>query len=98
MTNILFGDGKFRTPHSGEAQETAENDILMPLLEIVPADAFDQARNRWMDRAPSAENFMRVIGATALVAAKKDLITSGSVDRRLDFYNLLVEHPELQDL
>jgi hypothetical protein len=93
MRKLFFGEP--RQPHSDEALETSQNDSLMPLLELVPSDAFGQARNRWMDQAPSAETFCGVIGATAMVGAKRELVASGAVDRRLDFINLLTEHSEL---
>jgi len=89
--------GKPRMPHSMEAAETAVNDSLIPLLGIVPADAFDEARARWMDSAPTIGTLSGVLGAVTLVAAKRNLISSGSIDRRLDFYKLKAQHPELAE-
>lgn len=94
MSNYLFGQPRY--PHSEESLETAKNDSLMPLLELVPTNAFSTARERWMDSAPSWETFGGVLGATALVGTKKSLIESGAVDRRLDFVNMIQEHPEIQ--
>ena len=90
-------DGFPRQPHSEESAETAINDSLIPLLWIVPRDAFEKARDRWMDSAPSLETLSGVLGSLTLAAAKSSLISSGSIDRRLDFINLKNEHPFLAE-
>jgi len=66
---------------SFERGETRYNDIL---LGVVPPNAFGEAHRRYMDSAPSAENFLGVLGAVAIAGEKKRVIVEFS-DTRLDF-------------
>lgn len=83
-------------PPSDEALESATNRSLMYLLQIVPQDALEQARIGRINSGPTGINVIPTLGAMLLVATKKHLISSGAVDRELDWRSFVAEHPELQ--
>lgn len=69
---------------SFEIRETVYNDFLLGY----PADRYGQVRQRYMDSAPSVENFCTVLGAAAILAERQRVIDEVA-DIRLDFANII---------